>query len=104
MRGPRYTPPLIRSHIGKRCPCCEVVMTRRGKSRPSRDHLTPKSRGGTFENGNQLVCCRQCNNDKGDLTIEEWAVVLADAGDRRAAIVRRLVDEVPSPGLRVAAE
>lgn len=36
------------------------------------DHLTPKSRGGTDELANLVVCCRSCNSTKGVKTLDEF--------------------------------
>ena len=38
---------------------------------PSREHKQPKSRGGKWK-GNVVLACRRCNNEKGDLTVEEY--------------------------------
>ena len=38
------------------------------------DHLTPKSRGGTEELGNLVLCCRSCNSTKGSKTLEEYRI------------------------------
>jgi HNH endonuclease len=36
---------------------------------PSRDHIKPRSKGHTLDEGNRaLVCCR-CNHDKGSLSL-----------------------------------
>lgn len=34
----------------------------------TRDHVKPKSRGGR----RTVLCCRACNNLKGDMTVDEW--------------------------------
>lgn len=36
---------------------------------PTRDHVIPKSRGGTFT----AWCCHQCNQLKADMSLIEWA-------------------------------
>jgi len=38
----------------------------------TRDHVTPRSRGGDNEPGNLVWACRNCNSAKGDRTPEEW--------------------------------
>ena len=70
-------------------PCFYCGRTCRSRpSRPSRkgnrpgdacttDHLTPRSRGGTNDPDNVVLACRQCNEDKGDLDLEEFRLVLA---------------------------
>ena len=57
---------------GKRCPFCLVVMTIEGEDlwrKPTRDHLTPKSRDGTDAPANILVVCALCNHQKKNLTL-----------------------------------
>lgn len=61
---------------GKRCGYCDVVMT----EQPDPDHVVPISRGGRNDMGNILPCCRQCNTDKSDLTLTEWATERARQG------------------------
>lgn len=39
----------------------------------TRDHVTPKSKGGTNK-GNLVHCCKECNQFKNDLSIEEWLI------------------------------
>jgi 5-methylcytosine-specific restriction endonuclease McrA len=51
------------------------------------DHALPRSRGGTHHLDNLVGACRRCNGDKGSLTREEYAAVLAV---RRAASVDTL--------------
>ena len=55
---------------GKQCSYCDVVMT----EQPDPDHVVPLSRGGRNDLGNIVPCCHQCNGDKCDLTLEEWAI------------------------------
>lgn len=43
----------------------------------TRDHKTPKVRGGTSEVGNVVTSCLKCNQDKGALTLEEYRLVCA---------------------------
>lgn len=38
----------------------------------TRDHVVPKSRGGSDDPSNIVVACRTCNCSKGDRTPEEW--------------------------------
>lgn len=42
----------------------------------TRDHLTPRSRGGTGVN-NIVFACRKCNGDKGGLNLEEYRAVIS---------------------------
>lgn len=36
------------------------------------DHILPKSSGGSNELHNLLLCCRECNADKGRKRLEHW--------------------------------
>lgn len=60
------------------CFYCGVMTHQGGPSDPSgtkrtRDHIIPQSRGGM----DTVTACRQCNQDKGQLTLEEYRVVCA---------------------------
>lgn len=69
----------------KHCYYCGVqTTTARGAKRSrlpdnyqTKDHLLPKSRGGAGVRGNTVVCCNNCNMEKGCLTVEEYRVVWA---------------------------
>lgn len=49
---------------------------------PDPDHVTPLSRGGRNDIGNIVACCRSCNADKCDLTLDEWAIERMRLGKR----------------------
>jgi hypothetical protein len=36
------------------------------------DHKIPHSRGGKTKESNLAICCRACNDDKADMTVEEY--------------------------------
>ena len=38
----------------------------------TRDHVLPKSRGGSHDESNKVWACRSCNSAKGNRTPEEW--------------------------------
>jgi len=40
------------------------------------DHIIPRSRGGDDSESNLMLCCRQCNRQKGAFTLSEWRVHL----------------------------
>ena len=83
---------LIAAH-GSDCPYCGDTMAiparKRGRPRvshprfPTRDHINPKHAGG----GDTVIVCRQCNSDKGGLTLNEWLKRLSASGDPRASFV-----------------
>lgn len=52
--------------------CCAYCGDRPGQLDP--DHVVPLSRGGINSTTNLLPSCRQCNGDKRDLLLSEWAV------------------------------
>lgn len=69
---------------GGRCHYCGVQMVRRGgRNMFTLDHVIPRSRGGSNALSNLVGCCTECNNDKGSLTGEEYAAVLAVRKRRR---------------------
>jgi 5-methylcytosine-specific restriction endonuclease McrA len=68
--------------IGKPCAYCGDPM-----AAPTRDHIRPRSKGGTLAAGNKALACDPCNTDKGSRTLGSWLYRLAKVGDPRAAIV-----------------
>src|SRR5690348_699969 len=60
---------LIGRDGGTRCRYCKRSLRR---SEITIEHLTPKARGGSNKIGNLAISCADCNNDKGDLTDEEY--------------------------------
>lgn len=44
----------------------------------TRDHIIPKSRGGSDSWSNSATACHQCNHDKGSRTPEEWGHLLLE--------------------------
>lgn len=79
--------PPRRLFSGKPCPYCGEPMTG-GRNRPTKDHRTPRSKGGQLTAENRLIVCYQCNSDKGGLTVEQWYERLHNGGDPRALRVR----------------
>jgi 5-methylcytosine-specific restriction protein A len=44
----------------------------------SREHVLPKSRNGSNKKVNKLPCCKKCNQDKGNKTIDEYITYLTE--------------------------
>lgn len=47
------------------------MQTRKAGGR-SKDHIKPKSKGGSNERFNLIISCFECNNWKSDKTLEDW--------------------------------
>lgn len=64
--------PLTKNNIFKRddyrCVYCGV----NDKRKLTIDHVIPKCRNGNDTWDNVVVACNKCNNEKGNLTLEEW--------------------------------
>jgi 5-methylcytosine-specific restriction endonuclease McrA len=54
----------------KQCAYCDE----RIDGQPDPDHVIPLSRNGRNDIGNIVACCRPCNSDKSDMTLDEWAL------------------------------
>ncbi len=74
----RRKPPRISGDgKGANCAYCHRVMesTRSfSKLAATRDHVHPKSLGGTY----RIWCCRACNTIKADKTPAEWSVYMRE--------------------------
>ena len=46
------------------------------RRRYSKDHLTPRSRGGASDHSNTVPACVSCNLDKGNLTLPEYRLIV----------------------------
>lgn len=60
--GGRY---ILREFGGKPCPRCGRNMVPDTRTRPTKDHIIPRSRGGTLDAGVQIMCW-ECNQRKGN--------------------------------------
>lgn len=54
---------------GYKCGYCACELTRQTVTR---DHIIPRAHGGKTTDDNLVACCRDCNQQKGDLTLEEF--------------------------------
>jgi hypothetical protein len=48
------------------------------------EHVYPKSRGGSNRVSNLTLACRECNEEKDNLTLDEWSVQLFKKKDKRS--------------------
>ena len=75
----------LRSYVfhrdGRKCGYCGATKAERYEL----DHIVPKSLGGTDRASNLVVCCHECNAEKGHRLVSEF---LADKPARLAAIRR----------------
>lgn len=59
-----------------RCFYCQLTMdfslAQPHPRAPTRDHLTPRSRGGKNTRDNVVLACYLCNHQKGDMTLDEF--------------------------------
>lgn len=44
------------------------------------DHIIPKSQGGTYHLSNGMIACKQCNNARGDMSVEQFQALIAAYG------------------------
>ena len=51
---------------------------------PTVDHVIPLSRGGLNRKENKKLCCKRCNNEKGDMLPDEYREFMA----RMAGVTR----------------
>lgn len=68
---------------------------RQGRSRPSPDHMWPRSKGGRL-GLNIVYVCHQCNQDKWDTPIFDWLEKLKAANDPRVKHVSKFIEEAPT--------
>jgi len=81
----------LTDYDGKPCPYCGDTMQTDSETKyPSRDHIIPRSRGGTDADRNLIIVCNACNYAKGDATLEQWHSHLVRVSDLRARNVLRI--------------
>lgn len=64
--------PLRREYIYKRDNYECVYCGSTNKKTLTLDHVFPKAKGGKDSWNNLVTCCKSCNSEKADLTIQEW--------------------------------
>jgi 5-methylcytosine-specific restriction endonuclease McrA len=63
----------VRKRDGDICYICECSIS---PDEITYDHVTPRDQGGEESVENISVCCRPCNEDKANLNLEEYGVLL----------------------------
>jgi 5-methylcytosine-specific restriction endonuclease McrA len=58
----------------RHCFYCGDPLTRKTGTR---DHLQPSSRNGTNDASNIVLACKPCNASKGNMTLEEFRLIVA---------------------------
>lgn len=81
-----------------RCYFCERKCRKVGSSKkrpmsPTREHLTPRSRGGCDSHKNVVMSCETCNTKKGDMTEQEFADAMAIANENKLAAMDEFILE-----------
>lgn len=64
--------PLRREYIYKRDNYECVYCGSTNRKSLTLDHVFPKAKGGKDSWNNLVTCCKSCNSEKADLTLEEW--------------------------------
>lgn len=64
---------IILGKLAPTCALCGMPITR--GSDLSQDHILPVSMGGKTELDNLQIAHKRCNNDRGNLSMEEWEVI-----------------------------
>ena len=80
---------------GKPCAYCGLKMVSsqaRGDIRQAtRDHIIPRSQGGSLKRSNRVHCCARCNFHKADMSLEDWLTLLRKHKDPRVGCVERVL-------------
>lgn len=87
---PCLSPQKIRDLILDRTPFCAFCLRPIDLSNATKDHVKPRSRGGTFVVSNILICCESCNLAKGARTPEQWAFDILRSRDFLLESVRHV--------------
>lgn len=62
----------LEENIGANCIYCDVKLD---KENATTDHIIPISKGGNNCQVNLVVCCKSCNNERGDLDFNEYMII-----------------------------
>lgn len=59
----------LKSHRNSKCPYCGIPLT---YENATTDHIIPISNGGSNAQVNMIVCCKNCNGERGNLPFMEY--------------------------------
>lgn len=98
-----YIPAAVRRDVLLRDDGYECVYCIDGRDRlTTLDHVKSERRGGKTKRKNLLKCCSTCNNDKGSIELEFWALQLekdtrgaCQAADTIARVKAQLAAPIP---------
>lgn len=97
---PGLSPQNIRDLILDRTPFCAYCLRPLDLSNATKDHVKPRSRGGTFVVSNILICCEPCNLSKGARTPEQWAFDISRSREFLLESVRHVYTRPSDPSAR----
>lgn len=60
------------------------------------EHVIPKSKGGTNSINNLVLATREVNQDKGNLSLDEWSEVLRKRKDKKSKIILSNIPKIKS--------
>ena len=87
--------PMTRNNIYKR-DGFECVYCGEGETRQlTLDHVVPKSKGGPNTWENLVTACKKCNNEKADLSLEEWGKDIPEPKRPHYLMLLRQVSHIP---------
>ncbi|MES2788805.1 MAG: HNH endonuclease [Planctomycetota bacterium] len=85
-----------RKTLTQRDPHCVYCGDEVTNDTSSLDHVVPQSRGGKEWPANLVLCCRECNTAKSDMTLHEWRESIIERIaklDAMAETVQGLIDD-----------
>lgn len=91
--------PMIKRMEGTYCPYCDEIMLVGTPRPPTRDHMYPRGTRPGLQN-NIIIVCGPCNEEKRDLTLQQFGQKLLRAKDPRAGRVQALIKSLGLPTRR----
>ena len=64
-----YAKNYIKVHDNEKCLYCNKRLTNKNVTV---DHIVPISKGGNNTQVNMIVCCKKCNNERGDMSYKNY--------------------------------